>query len=396
MANIVDYLDWRGDIPICEAAPLNEVDVVILSRFSNLPFKKVYHTKKETVGSLCRVMKQFASSEFQLEGDAAFVRKLTDSRRFADLYVTDYIKRNDPELEMQFAAITIHLPDDVLFLSFCGTDSTLLGWKENFNMSFRDDVPAQCAALSYAARALKDYPDAKAVYTGGHSKGGNLAAYAAVCLPKEYRPIIKGVCSCDGPGFSREFIAEHDFEEFDGRLHTFLPTSSLIGRILEHVESYETIESSAENINQHDLYTWQVRGPRLVRASGSDDRSEIFYNSVRHLLEETTPKQRQFILDGLYSVATARNATTPKEIQQDPMLLIAPLIKELSHMSRRDVKVVTKVFRAFGDAALLAIRDVGSAKVPPELIEIWNASTFQEAFVIATRWYGENSHGTHH
>lgn len=395
MATILDYLDWRGDIPICEAAPLNEVDAAILSRVSNLPFRRVYHTKKETIGSLCRVMRQFSREEFQMDGDIPFVKKLVDSRRFADLCATDYLKRNDPDLEMQFAAITIHLPDDTLFLSFCGTDSTLLGWKENLNMSFRDDVPAQCAALSYAARTLKDYPDVKTIYAGGHSKGGNLGAYAAVCLPKEYRHIIKGVFSYDGPGFSKEFIAEHDFDELADRIHTFLPVSSVVGRVLEHVEKYETIESSADSLLQHDLYTWQVKGSRFVQAPKSSNGSEIFYNSVRHLLEETTPKQRQFILDGLYSVATARNASTPKEIQQDPMLLIQPLVKELSHMSRRDRKVVGKVFRAFGDAYLLAIKDVGTSKIPQELIDIWKVKSFQEAYDILTRWYGGSTYVSH-
>ncbi len=395
MATILDYLDWRGDIPICEAAPLNEVDAAILSRVSNLPFRRVYHTKKETIGSLCRVMRQFSREEFQMDGDIPFVKKLVDSRRFADLCATDYLKRNDPDLEMQFAAITIHLPDDTLFLSFCGTDSTLLGWKENLNMSFRDDVPAQCAALSYAARTLKDYPDVKTIYAGGHSKGGNLGAYAAVCLPKEYRHIIKGVYSYDGPGFSKEFIAEHDFDELADRIHTFLPVSSVVGRVLEHVEKYETIESSADSLLQHDLYTWQVKGAHFVQAPKSSNGSEIFYNSVRHLLEETTPKQRQFILDGLYSVATARNASTPKEIQQDPMLLIQPLVKELSHMSRRDRKVVTKVFRAFGDAYLLAIKDVGTSKIPQELIDIWKVKSFQEAFDILSRWYEGSTYVSH-
>ncbi|MBO4382963.1 MAG: DUF2974 domain-containing protein [Clostridia bacterium] len=395
MPTIIDYLDWRGDLPLCEAAPLNEVDAVILARISNLPFKKVHHTKTETIGSMCTVMKRFSREEFQMDGDVPFVEKLAKSRRFSDLVVTDYEKRNDPELEMQFAAVTIHLPDDTLFLSFCGTDSTLLGWKENLNMSFRDDVPAQCAALSYAARTLKDYPDVKTIYTGGHSKGGNLAAYATVCLPRQYRPIVKGVFSCDGPGFSREFIAEHDFDELSDRIHTFLPVSSVVGRVLEHVEGYETVESSAESLMQHDMYTWQVMGTQLVRAEKSSNGSEIFYNSVRHLIEETTPRQRQFILDGLYSVATARNATSPKDIQQDPMLLIQPLVKELSHLSRRDRKVVTKVFRAFGDAYVLALKDVGTSKIPPELIEIWNAKSFQEAFDILIRWYGESSNVSH-
>ena len=217
MATILDYLAWRGDLPICDAAPLNELDYVVLSRFSNLPFYDVYHTGEETMGSFCQVMTTFPREPFQIDGDVPFVKAIAESKRFAGLRVTDYIKDNRPELEMQFAAVTIHLPRDILFLSFCGTDSTLLGWKENLNMSFQNDVPAQCAALSYAARAIKMYPDIKGIYMGGHSKGGNLAAYAAVCLPAKYRPIVKGVFSYDGPGFSNSFIAEHAIDEMGPR-----------------------------------------------------------------------------------------------------------------------------------------------------------------------------------
>ena len=137
MATILDYLAWRGDLPLCDAAPLNELDYVVLSRFSNLPFYDVYHTGEETMGSFCRVMTHFPREPFQIEGDMPFVEAIAKSRRFSGLRVTDYIKDNRPELEMQFAAVTIHLPGDILFLSFCGTDSTLLGWKENLNMSFQ-------------------------------------------------------------------------------------------------------------------------------------------------------------------------------------------------------------------------------------------------------------------
>lgn len=379
MATIFDYLTWRGEIPLCDAAPLNEIDAVILSRFSNLPFQAVYHTKKETMGSFCRVMQNFHREKFQLDGDVPFVRQIAGSKRFSDLYVTDYIKDNNPELEMQFAAVTIHLPGDILFLSFCGTDSTLLGWKENLNMSFRDNIPAQCAALSYAAKALKQYPECKGLYMGGHSKGGNIATYAAVCLPEEYRHLVLGVYSCDGPGFSEDFISRNAFEEMAERVHTFLPTSSVVGRILEHAEEYELVQSTATSLYQHDLYTWVVEGPRLVRAEKSDDGSDIAYYTVRHLLEETTPEQRQFILDGVYSIVNATTLETPKEVSQEVVKLVPPLLKQVYHTQKDEWKTISEVFRAFGDAYLLAVRDVGIGKIPEELAELLTAENFQDA-----------------
>ncbi|MBQ2692996.1 MAG: DUF2974 domain-containing protein [Clostridia bacterium] len=377
MATILDYLAWRGDLPLCDAAPLNELDYVVLSRFSNLPFYDVYHTEEETMGSFCRVMTHFPREPFQIEGDMPFVEAIAKSRRFSDLRVTDYIKDNRPELEMQFAAVTIHLPGDILFLSFCGTDSTLLGWKENLNMSFQNDVPAQCAALSYAANAIKMYPDLKGLYMGGHSKGGNLAAYAAVCLPQQYRHLVLGVFSCDGPGFSNSFIADHAISEMADRMHTFLPEGSTVGRMLEHAESYEVVKSTVSNLLQHDLYTWSVEPLQLERAEKSSDGSEIFYNSVRHLIEETTPRQRELVLDGVYTIVTA-NASRPRDIQQDFSILLQPLYQQLRTMSREDWQVVTKVFRAFLDAYVLALRDVGRSKYDAEIQELRNAENFQE------------------
>ena len=329
------------------------------------------------MGSFCRVMTHFPREPFQIESDMPFVEAIAKSRRFSGLRVTDYIKDNRPELEMQFAAVTIHLPGDILFLSFCGTDSTLLGWKENLNMSFQNDVPAQCAALSYAANAIKMYPDLKGLYMGGHSKGGNLAAYAAVCLPQQYRHLVLGVFSCDSPGFSNSFIADHAIEEMADRMHTFLPEGSTVGRILEHAESYEVVKSTVSNLLQHDLYTWSVEPLQLERAEKSSDGSEIFYNSVRHLIEETTPRQRELVLDGVYTIVTA-NASRPRDIQQDFSILLQPLYQQLRTMSREDWQVVTKVFRAFLDAYVLALRDVGRSKYDAEIQELRNAENFQE------------------
>ena len=328
MATILDYLAWRGDLPLCDAAPLNELDYVVLSRFSNLPFYDVYHTEEETMGSFCRVMSHFPREPFQIEGDMPFVKAIAKSRRFAGLRVTDYVKDNRPELEMH-------------------------------------------------AKAIKTYPDIKGIYMGGHSKGGNLAAYAAVCLPKQYRHLVLGVFSCDGPGFSNSFIADHAIEEMADRMHTFLPEGSTVGRMLEHAESYEVVKSTVSNLLQHDLYTWSVEPLQLERAEKSSDGSEIFYNSVRHLIEETTPHQRELVLDGVYTIVTA-NASRPRDIQQDFSILLQPLYQQLRTMSREDWQVVTKVFRAFLDAYVLALRDVGRSKYDAEIQELRNAENFQE------------------
>ena len=41
MANINDYLLWRGDLPINDKFRFNEIDSMILARFSYLRFDKI-------------------------------------------------------------------------------------------------------------------------------------------------------------------------------------------------------------------------------------------------------------------------------------------------------------------------------------------------------------------
>ncbi len=377
MASFIDYLTWRGDIPLCEDVPLNEVDAALLARFSYFPFRKVYYASKESLGSLCRVMKTYPESEFQFKEDREIVEALVDSERFSSLPVTDIERHHDEKMEIQFSAVTIHLPNNALFLSFSGTDGTLLGWKENFNMSFQDNIPSQCTALSYAARAIKDHPDLEAIYLGGHSKGGNLATYAAVCIPEKYRHLIKGVYNFDGPGFSTTFIAEHSYEEMDPIIHTIMPSGSMFGRMLEHSETCDIIESSLNNAWQHDMYTWLVEGPRFVRAEKTTDGSELIYNSVRHLAEETTPKQREMVVTLVYSIAAA-NASTPAEIQKDFRLVIQPFLKEVWGMSKEDWRVISKVLRAAFDSGYLALLDYGYSIEP--IRELLEAENFQDGF----------------
>jgi len=149
MANIHDYLYWRGDLPF-SSVPINELDGLVLTRFAYMPMEELTLDPSETVVSICEKLKTLPVDKFRLEGDMQFVHLLSKSDRFDDLIVTDFVKNNDPEAVLQFAAVTIHLPNDELYIAYCGTDSTLTGWKEDFYMSFMEDVPAQKKALDYA------------------------------------------------------------------------------------------------------------------------------------------------------------------------------------------------------------------------------------------------------
>ena len=134
--------------------------------------------EKETIGSICEKLKKFKEEDFNIAGDMPLVHNLINSNRFKDMEITDYEENTDPSAEKQFAAITIHLGNGEMFVSFCGTDNSLVGWKEDFNLSFMQHIPAQIEGMEYLKRISEKYNEK--IHVGGHSKGGNVAVYAAV------------------------------------------------------------------------------------------------------------------------------------------------------------------------------------------------------------------------
>ena len=194
MPNLFDYLDWRGDLALDEA-PLCEVDNVAFSLLAYVNLDGTVPPQRE--GSI--PLREAAKEYFFLHpeepprplglivpGDiVTLFRRMSECRRYRDLLVGGYVNEVCEEREMQFSAITLTLPDESRFVAFRGTDDTLVGWREDFNLSFMDEIPSQRKATDYID--CLDLPPDSGLYLGGHSKGGNLAVYAAVHASEETR-----------------------------------------------------------------------------------------------------------------------------------------------------------------------------------------------------------------
>lgn len=353
MPNINDYLKWRGDI-LLQEKPLNEIDNMILSRFSYLPFNKIDMTDEETIGSVVKKLKPFSVEEFNIKGDKPLVDNLDDCIRFKDLKITDYIENTDLKLEEQFAAITIHLNDDEMYISFCGTDNSLIGWKEDFNLSFMQNIPAQLAGVKYLKAIAKKYD--KKMYIGGHSKGGNVAVYAAVFAGPKVQDKIINVTNHDGPGFDETIIERPEYKRILDKLYTYIPQSSVIGRLLEHEEKYKVVKSIEKGIMQHDIYSWQVLGTKIVQMKEVTNGSELINKTIKTWLKETSPEQRKNVIDILYNVIESTNAVTVREISAAKMKSVAKMLKSYKNLDEKDRKMVNKVFVGLGMAARESIK----------------------------------------
>lgn len=368
MANIHDYLFWRGDLPLSDF-PLNELDGLVLTRFAYMPFEEFSWKDGETVGALCKKLKKLPEEAFRLERDPKFVRLLEGADRFNALPVTDFVKDNDEARVIQFAAVCVHLSEDARYIAYCGTDSTLLGWKEDFYMSFMEDVPAQCAALDYANRIAKQYPDTK-LYIGGHSKGGNLAVYAAVNLPAEVKERLVHVSDYDGPGFPRSYIESHDFSSVLDKLHTFLPQESMIGRIHEHEEGFTVVESEESGLNQHNVYFWQIRPNDLKRLDQPAETSEVAFRTIQNILKNTTPEERHRYVDTAFDLLMVKNVVEMKDLGNNLALVGTNVLRTLSRMPSEEWGEVQDVNAAMVKAYVEANRQVRVEEKLPSLSDL--------------------------
>ena len=348
MSNINDYLIWRGDIPIIEEAPFNEVDSMILARFSYLIFDRIKLDEIETIESISQKMKHFKNEEFNYNGDKDLIENLGKSIRFKNMKVTDYIKNNDKETEKQFSAITIHISDNEMYLSFLGTDKTILGWKEDFNMSFMENVPAQIAGLEYVQRIAAKFPNKK-IRLGGHSKGGNVAVYSAVESSNEIQKRIIKVYNYDGPGFDKQVVNNNKNKKIIEKVRTYIPQDSIIGRVLEHEEKYEVVKSIEKGIYQHDIYSWQVLGCKMVKLDRVTDSSEVINYALREWLKSTTPKQRKVFVDGIFEVFYSTEANSFGEIN---IRNLPTIIKAYREISEEDRKTIIEMIKMFGKVYL--------------------------------------------
>ncbi len=344
MANINDYLTWRGDIPFSKDFAFNEIDSMILARFSYLLFDKINMQSTETIADISLKMKDFPNEKFLYNGDKELITNLGESRRFKDLIVTDYIKNNDKEHEKQFGAITIHLPNDEIYVSYIGTDLTIYGWKEDFNMGFMENVPCQLAGKDYLKTVASLYPTKK-IRIGGHSKGGNVAIYAFITSSKEIQDRVIKVYNYDGPGFKKEIIEKYESANILEKIETYIPQDSIIGRILYHKEKTTIVLSLEKGILEHDIFSWQVFKDDVIKLAKNTDMSETIDKTLTDWVENTTDKQREVLIDAIFEVFYATDANSFKEIVDNLKDNIPKIMKKYGEIPEDDKKVVGEMLK---------------------------------------------------
>lgn len=325
MSTILDYIAWRGDLSF-EQAEFNDIDALILCQISYLNFDGLLgdgdFSQRITLSELAEKFK--SSDDFQARCDTGMlINRLTvdllfdaaGSRRFGAVGVTGYVSIIDEKNEEQFSAMTFITSEKTNFIAYRGTDDTIVGWKEDFNLAILDEVPAQKDAVMYLHKAASSLKGT--LFVGGHSKGGNLAVYAAAKAETAAQKRIKAVYNMDGPGFPDKKLQSQEFYAVIPKVRSYYPQFSIVGMLFSHAGEHSVVESDESGIMQHDPFSWHVLAGSFVVKDGFDEGSEFFHDTFNAWINELEPAQRELFIGTLFSVIQSTDARTNSEIEEN-------------------------------------------------------------------------------
>lgn len=333
MGNIMDYISWRGDLSF-EQSQFNEVDNLILACFSYVNLDGISAVTKQKGIGLKKLTKEFMKLHTmkELEADKSFIRlapfmmmKMAKSVRFGKCVVRNYVNDIVTEAEQQFAAMEIVLEDGTSYVSFRGTDDTIIGWKEDFNLS-TGVVPAQKRAIEYLQK-ISEHTDGM-LRVGGHSKGGNLAIYGSVMCESAHEKILE-IYSNDGPGFSREFQELPEMKEMMPKIIRIIPEYSIIGTLLEHEKEPVIVASSSKGLLQHDGFSWEVQGPALVRRDSLNKTALRFIEILHKWIDGMDTEQKRLLIEDLFATLQASGYENLSEVQSGGLKSLAAMVKRV-------------------------------------------------------------------
>ena len=331
--DLFDYLETT--LETFDEKPLNPVDSAALSQFCMVRGEGVIPPAPRD-GGLMEGLRVWLSKPARFsdllraeyfpdlfcglapEGVKHELAALVASPRFRNLELRHYASEFSEGEVVQFSATTfvwhsaVDAAHDFAYVGFRGTDDSFTGWRENFEMVVNPPVPAQRLAAEYLASVARHLP--RRLYVGGHSKGGNLATYAALRAPEEVRARLAGVFDHDGPGFKQGFLDERDFEPILGVTHRMVPEESVVGMLMETPVPTRVVRSSAHGLDQHNVFTWEVEGTDFAEAERLGGSAAFTHELMSGWLASLGEEELPRVVDALFKAIEASGASSAGEV----------------------------------------------------------------------------------
>ncbi|MBE5949828.1 MAG: DUF2974 domain-containing protein [Lachnospiraceae bacterium] len=366
MADLLEYIKWRGDLTFLQA-PINEVDGLILSNMSYVDFSDIVPehkwdekraffflqgAKENTVTIKeaseiywSRHTEEEVKKEHPLTFMAAIILKsMAESKRFGNLELSQFVSETDEDEPKQFAAMQIKLTDDEYYLAFRGTDESIVGWMEDFNMVYMPMIPSAKRAVKYIEEVVRKGNNR--YYLGGHSKGGHLAFVGAIKAPVWCRRQIVSVASYDGPGVDETLLNSAEYAEMLDKMVLYVPEQSLVGLLMEHREKMHVIKSTRTGAMQHDVMSWEILGPEFVKLDNVSKRSANFSNKIKKWLLTMEEDVRRDLLQILYGSVADLEVRTVSDLFALNTKKIFMAIRNLKKLNEEQKELLQNSFKS--------------------------------------------------
>ena len=323
MGDIISYVYEFGGFTFVEK-PFCEIDGLVFSHLSYFIFNGIIPgiEDNEPAIALCDVAQQmdwrnFISVKWELDKNRELFYKIAFCRRYRSTKANYLVEETNADEDVQFCAVTFLLGNGDIFLSFRGTDDSLIGWKEDFYMAYRTPVGAQIKSTEYLNQVAKLLARKKnlRIYLGGHSKGGNLAVYAAMTCEDAIKRRIGKIYNMDGPGFRPDFMSTLDYAGIKDKILKILPDESFVGMLMEQNADYEVIKSDKIGTQQHICFSWVVEGDHFERSEEQIPKRKELYDRINQWIFALEIEQVGDFIDSLFKIIEVTEAKTLTDLK---------------------------------------------------------------------------------
>lgn len=308
MATINGYLDYNKNRSFKDFA-FNEADILCLNELGYFCFEELDASidfskdvnLHEVLMPYVTGEKPFNHSFLVTEERVKLLQKVVASKRFVNLNLSDYVNDVDAEYERQFSAMVFTLPEiNHHQLVFRGTDDTMIGWKEDFKLTYVQEIPAHRSAVAYLEAYLEKYSGK--VTVSGHSKGGNLALYAVAHVNDLLREQIEKVYMLDAPGLQEKGLESDGYKAIRERVTVIRPEESIVGIMLYNDIEPIVVKSNASGIMQHAVTSWQFNEEtgELILAERQTDLSQNLEKTFKQWMKELSSQELKILFDILF------------------------------------------------------------------------------------------------
>ncbi|GHT48220.1 hypothetical protein FACS1894102_0760 [Spirochaetia bacterium] len=351
MADIFDYLHWRGDISF-KTSQFNPVDNIIFSLIAYLPMDNIVPPVHAGAVPLPVVMKHIIELEKKKpqvrrgyifgDDESKIVAGLSVAERYRNVMLHSYTNKTDADKRMQFSAVTLNSKECPDYVAFRGTDLTIVGWQEDFNMIFDHAIPAQIEAVNYLQNNVSNIKGSFNI--GGHSKGGNLSVYASAFCKGFSKRRILNIYNNDGPGFSKEIIRKNEYKEIQDSIRTFIPEDSIVGLLFEHQQKYSVVHSKGSGFYQHNPFLWQVKRDNMEIVPAVTKNSNFLNKNLMEWLDGMDQETRGQFIDALFGVLNKTNVKSIPDFTDNWFENSTVLLKSMHTLDKKTKDMLVKTF----------------------------------------------------